>query len=487
MLGRLLRQLAGTPPPREAREAGELAAFLRAQVHPLLRDGQVGEALVVLAPRLAEDAPSRAARNLVEFAVRGVSGLAQTEAWRADLSYLVGSLLLSLEDDEGAARCAAIAWGEPALACRRFTRGASLLAHARAAGTPALRLPALDVVRMDGRPSPLPAQPQSFLCALEGAQLIGESFLPVAADGTVFTERCTDAPAKLERFDGLQWLDLVRLASDSALWAAEAPVDDYAGTHVLLGHHENIGHWLLYFFSRLRALEAAAAAAGADAAGLAQAKVVVGESVKPLHLECLARAGIDPARVVRVRRGRYARFERLWVPSLLCGVSGDEVIYWAPGTVADLRRRLGVAAPRGGGRRRVFLSRRGARWRRLANEDAVTAALAARGFEEVDAGALTLDQQLALGAEAGALVGCFGAGMNLQLFLGEGVPVVQLQPAERVRMNQHAPIAAELGQPFFPVAGEVTRRDPDPLRSDFSVPPARILEALDRAGLRSRA
>ena len=484
MLGRLLRQIAGTTPPREAREAGELAAFLRAQVHPLLRAGQVGEALVALAPRLAEDAPTRAARNLVEFSVRGVSGLAQTEAWRADLSYLVGSLLLSLEDDEGAARCAAIAWGEPALACRRFTRGASLLAHARAVGAPALPLPALDVVRMDGRPAPLPAQPQSFLCALEGAQLIGESFLPVAADGTVFTERCTDAPAKLERFDGLQWLDLVRLASESSLWAAEAPVDDYAGPHVLLGQHENIGHWLLYFFSRLRALEAAGGAAGADAAGLAQAKVVVGESVKPLHLDCLARAGVDPSRIVRIPKGRYARFERLWVPSMVCGVSGNEVIYWAPGTVADIRRRLGVSAPRGGGKRRIFLSRRGARWRRLDNEDAIARVLATRGFEEVDAGRLTLAEQVALAAETGAMVGCFGAGMNLQLFLGEGVPIVQLQIEQRVRMNIHVPIAAELDQPFHPVVGEVTTRHADPLKSDFAVKPARALEALDRAGVR---
>ena len=483
MLGNLLRQLTGNvaPVPRDAREMEELAAFLRSRVHPLLRDGQVGDALVALSPRLAEGAPTRAARNLVEFSIRGIAGLAQTLEWRADLGYLLGTVLLSLDDSEGAELCASIAWEEPASRFRRFERGASIVDYARAAGSPTLMLPQLDVARMDGRPAPLPAMPHSFVCALDGGQVIGESFLPVSAEGIVFTERCTDAPVKLERFDGLQWLDMLRMASETALWAAEGPVDDYAGEHVLLGNHENIGHWLLYFFSRLRVLEAAAGPAGG---ALERAKVVVGESVKPLHLDCLARAGIDASRIVRIPKGRYARFERLWVPSMPCGVSGNEVIYWAPGTIADIRRRLGVTAPRGGGKRRVFLSRRGARWRRLANEDAIAAVLAKRGFEEVDAGKLTLAEQVALGAEVGAMVGCFGAGMNLQLFLGEGVPIVQLQIEQRVRMNIHVPIAGELDQPFHPVVGEVTTRHADPLKSDFAVKPARILEALDRAGIR---
>ena len=51
-------------------------------------------------------------------------------------------------------------------------------------------------------------------------------------------------------------------------------------------------------------------------------------------------------------------------------------------------------------------------------------------------------------------------------------------------MNIHVPIAGELDQPFHPVVGEVTTRHPDPLKSDFAVKPARILEALDRAGIR---
>ena len=43
------------------------------------------------------------------------------------------------------------------------------------------------------------------------------------------------------------------------------------------------------------------------------------------------------------------------------------------------------------------------------------AVLARRGFEEVDPGRLSLAEQVALGAETGAMVGCFGAGMNLQI------------------------------------------------------------------------
>ena len=42
---------------------------------------------------------------------------------------------------------------------------------------------------------------------------------------------------------------------NAAMLALDAPTDDYEGEHVLVGHHENIGHWLLYFLTRLRAIE----------------------------------------------------------------------------------------------------------------------------------------------------------------------------------------------------------------------------------------
>ena len=479
MLGELLRGLArrsgaGAPAPGAGRMRDEVLA-MRPRLHALLREGRVAEALTELAPALAVDAGGTPVRNLIEFAIRGVSGLARQDAWRAEITYHLGTILLGLDDVEGASLCAAIAWGgaDAAAGYRRFERGPDVLAYCEAAGLPAKEFPHLDVVRMDGLAAPRAEPSRTSICLLRDARVIGESFLPVSADGIAFAERCTDSPLKLERYNGIRQLDMLRMAVDSALWAAEADTDSYAGPHVLVGNHENIGHWLLFYFSRLRLVE--------EMPALREAKVVVGESATPLHLECLRRAGFAEDRVLRLRAGRYGAFDELWVPSMLSGISGGDVRYWHPEVLRYVRRSLGAAPPRGGGGRRIYLSRRGVRWRRLLNEDEVVAALAGLGFEECDPGTLDLQQQIDLAADASAIVGIFGAGMNFHLFAGEGVPVFQLQLDERVRMDIHPALAAVLGQPFIPVVGESARNHPDPLKSDFSVPVGNLVEVVSRA------
>ncbi len=475
MLGNLIRQLVGRAEPAAAAPAhgGEAGEFVRSRLHPLLREGLVTEALIELAPLLARDTSNSAAKHLVEFSLRGIAEFARREYWRPIITYQLGCILLSMDDEEGARLCAGITWGESdaARGYRRFRRGGDLVDHCRAAGLPVKLFPHLDVARMDGLDAPRVANRHTSLCQLRDATVIGESFLPVTDDGVVFTERCMDSPLKLERYDGVQWLEGVRLASDDRLWAAEGETDRHAGPHVLVGNHENIGHWLLFFFSRLRLLE--------EVPELANAKIVVGESLKPLHLECLRRAGVGEDRLVRLKKGRFAQFDELWVPSFICGVSSSEIMYWTPETIHFMRRVLGVKAPPGGGRRRLFLSRRGARWRRVVNEDALAAALATKGFEEIDAGKLDLQQQIDLAAEAEVIVACFGAAMNFHLLAGEGVPVFQLQPEKRVRMNMHVAITRELGQPFHAVAGRIVTRNADPLKSDFEVDPAAVLQALE--------
>lgn len=476
LLGRTERGPAGTTPATEARV--DIGA-VRGAVHAQLREGRIAEALGEIAPALAAGADVAEIRTLCEFSIRNAAGLARQDAWRRDIAYLLGAILLALDDEEGARLCMRVSWpGEGALAgLRRFSRGPDIAAYCRQAGLPCEAFTDLVPQRMDGRTEPqlaaqLDAAPAT-LCMLPDALVLGQSFLPVSRDGLAFTERCTDSPAKLGRFDGIEQLDTLRLATEGRLWAAGGDARRHAGPHVLIGNHVNIGHWLLYFFTRTRQLR--------DRPALREAKVVVGENLLPLHAECLARAGIAADRLVRLPAGAFAEFEQLWVPTLSCGISGRSVLYWAPGTLEYVRATLGVAPGAARGRRRVYLSRRGARWRRLLNEDEVAAALAALGFEEVDPGSLDLQQQIDLAGETEAIVGCFGAGMNFHLFAGEGVPVVQIQPEAQPRMNIHVHLARALGQPFHALVAEVPVRHADPLRSDFRVPPEELKRVVSRA------
>lgn len=119
----------------------------------------------------------------------------------------------------------------------------------------------------------------------------------------------------------------------------------------------------------------------------------------------------------------------------------DEVVYTscmhhflhAPNfNYLELRKRqlarAGVASF-GPGRRRLYLSRRTGGRRTMASERRLVARLRRSGFDVVDTGRMTVDRQVALFAEAEAVVGVTGAAFANALYCRPGTLVVEIQPA----------------------------------------------------------
>ena len=122
-------------------------------------------------------------------------------------------------------------------------------------------------------------------------------------------------------------------------------------------------------------------------------------------------------------------------------VGVDEVVYTscmnhflhAPNVnYRDLRRRqmagagLASAPP---GRRRLYLSRHSGSRRTMASERRLMARLRRAGFDVVDTGRMAVDRQMALFAEAEAVVGVTGAAFANALYCRPGTLVVEIQPA----------------------------------------------------------
>lgn len=82
----------------------------------------------------------------------------------------------------------------------------------------------------------------------------------------------------------------------------------------------------------------------------------------------------------------------------------------------------------GGGppRRRLLVSRGTAYQRRLSNQEAVSAAFAAEGYETIDPGGMTMEEQIRLFSEADSVVGAMGAGMTNILFTPRGTDVLYI-------------------------------------------------------------
>ncbi len=100
--------------------------------------------------------------------------------------------------------------------------------------------------------------------------------------------------------------------------------------------------------------------------------------------------------------------------------------YMSPLVVAEVE---GLASGiLGSGRKRLFVSRRGA-LRNLANEDAVEEALRADGFHIIHPGTMALREQIGIFRNAEVIVGVMGAGMTSISFSKMGAKVINLSPA----------------------------------------------------------
>lgn len=131
--------------------------------------------------------------------------------------------------------------------------------------------------------------------------------------------------------------------------------------------------------------------------------------------------------------------------------------------------------------RRIYISRRDARaGRKVVNEDALLAALTARGFREVVLPRLTFAEQVALFRQAEVIVAPHGAGLLNTAFCRPGAEVVELH--DRVYLNLcYQNMAGLLGLRHRALVQEAVP-GPDPQWADMRVDVPGVLESVDALG-----
>jgi capsular polysaccharide biosynthesis protein len=149
--------------------------------------------------------------------------------------------------------------------------------------------------------------------------------------------------------------------------------------------------------------------------------------------------------------------------------------------VLDKAAPLTAPPPRRG--RRLYITRRSARMRRLLNEDELLAELTPRGFEVLALEELPLLAQIEAFNHADVVVAPHGAGLTNLLFCRPGALAVELFPDLGVHSSAFRRIATHLGLPYALFAGpsapdRATRKN---LRNaDFRLNAVRFAAFLDR-------
>lgn len=205
-----------------------------------------------------------------------------------------------------------------------------------------------------------------------------------------------------------------RLAARSHLGATETIPDTVVPLVDFRGWHRGYFHWFLDFLPRVLAAERHHQQTGVAV------RLLVPERLSAWQIESLARLGhpVDSFLPYKSRAGgTNIRCDALLAAASHRHQHESEAPFDAisPIHLKQLAERLGAAEnsrPAAGLPRRLFVSRRGATSRRIANEAEISSHLESYGFATIQLEKLSLSEQIRLFRDATHVIGVHGAGLT---------------------------------------------------------------------------
>ncbi|MFQ3585412.1 MAG: glycosyltransferase 61 family protein [Cyanobacteriota bacterium] len=216
--------------------------------------------------------------------------------------------------------------------------------------------------------------------------------------------------------------------------------------------------------------------------------LIHGYQGKPFQQQTLATLGIPSERILSFEPlgGSHVQAQTLIVPS-----TAGPVGCLTPQSLQVLQRLAQLVQPSLSHSypRRIYISRRSARWRRVINEAEVLAALQPWGFVSVQLETLSLPEQIALMQGAEVVIGIHGAGLTNLAFCRPQTLVMEILPSNAL-LPYFWTIAQVAALRYFPLVAPVCDpalvallASPELDREDAWVPIPNLLEVLERAGL----
>ena len=224
--------------------------------------------------------------------------------------------------------------------------------------------------------------------------------------------------------------------------------------HILLGGAENYYHWWIDFMPR--------AAVILESPELRNLPIIILDTLNDNQIACLAKIGIDPARLIRVPNHHTIKCDHLFVPHLLgrpmteIGLPdwmkpmiNDWGVNWVREQFRDWRQ------PKAGQPKRIFISREKARFRRCINEAEVYAIAQRHGFTTLQNEHMSFADQMALYAGVDMVMGPHGAGFTNMLFAPTEATAIEMFPKHRAPPF-YRDLCGQLGQRYIKFDGPIT-------------------------------
>lgn len=268
------------------------------------------------------------------------------------------------------------------------------------------------------------------------------------------------------------------------LIAYSAPTDEPIprAIHLCKDHSSNYFHWL--FECLPRAIVALEQPEYADWPLLVDAELPV-QNLQALQRLCGDRE------IIPIPRREMRSVSELVFPSVFSfmhdnygmPVAAKDLVI-APEAVRLLKNKLQPVTPVLG-RKKIYIARDRAKYRRVLNEQQIQDALRAEGFEIVRPEELSFSEQIQLFSDASVIVGPTGAGLSNLVFAPPGCKVIVLAGETRnANYFIFGQLGRLLGQQLVYVTGKA--RKPWQLHSDYSIDLSKLLDVLTASYLGKR-
>ncbi len=272
---------------------------------------------------------------------------------------------------------------------------------------------------------PETSPPNLDVAKLPGARVVTSHGLVITHDGLLASESAWDRD-----LDATGVLERKRLPRAQPARGVQATlISQWCGAYY---------HWLTDALPRVAVLESADGA---------PPSVIVPEDLRPWQRRSLDLLGLGDR---LTPFSGYLRADVLLWPrpaTLLAGHTPSWACEW-------LRERFASGAP--SGKRRLYLTRRAEHRRRVANEDELwRVVLEPRGFEWIDAGELSFDEQIRTFAAAGVIVAPHGGALTNMAFARRAI-VIELFSPDYVNLCYYV-LAARCGHEYWSVMGREGR------------------------------
>ncbi|MBM3515388.1 MAG: glycosyltransferase family 61 protein [Alphaproteobacteria bacterium] len=240
---------------------------------------------------------------------------------------------------------------------------------------------------------------------------------------------------------------------------------------VFIGGKINFGHFMIEALARVSTLS--------WAPSLQTLPIAVYEDLPRNHVEFLELLGYTADRRIAVSRQGPASFTRVWLLSApICRTSVTAFPYIWPSSIWGLRAAMAYLAPGDvKHQKRLFIPRRGARWRRLVNESSVQVTLSKFGFESVDLATDGAEDQIRRVAAAEMIVVSQGAAGAITVFSSPHCVVIELMPPRFAATLGPTAFSAVLNQPYHRIVGRVATADE---AAAVGLPPNQSTQTIDR-------